>query len=233
MTWNSIWPIGTSSVRSNRVTGAQNTEYIETTMGPSVVGTNAVTTRDHFWNVDPNLDGRHRFIQSPAFTVGGLPTDPVVGTSMDGVLYTKTKTATESTVQQDVQPFFRNTSQVFQLLGIRAMGVWNGSAATPAQADVVYSHNLALQAAGTPGIVRTATGRYTITFATALPSTSYLVLGGAVRNNSSTDKDLHFICASSTTLTNVKSTTTLKVLIQSDDSTLFDPLQAWFICFGG
>lgn len=90
MPWNSTWPVGNISVKANRVIGQQNTTYIETTMGNSVVGTNTNTTRDHFWNVGTDEDGRHRFVQSPAFTVGGVPTDPVVGSGMNGVLYLKT-----------------------------------------------------------------------------------------------------------------------------------------------
>ena len=109
MPWNSTWPVGSVSVKNNRTTGNQNTAYIEATMGNSVVGTNTVTTRDHFWNVGANEDGRHRFIQSPAFTVGGLPTDPVIGTGMDGVLYLKT-------VLARVQGFYRNAQGVYQYL---------------------------------------------------------------------------------------------------------------------
>jgi hypothetical protein len=59
-------------------------------MGNAVVGTNTDTTRDHFWNVGANEDGRHRFINSPSFTVGGNPADPVVGVGMNAVLFLKT-----------------------------------------------------------------------------------------------------------------------------------------------
>lgn len=109
MPWNSTWPVGTSSVKTNRTSGQENTTYIETTMGNSVLGTNTVTTRDHFWNVGANEDGRHRFIQSPAFTVGGLSADAVVGTGMDGVLYLKT-------VLGRVQGFYRNAQGIYQYL---------------------------------------------------------------------------------------------------------------------
>jgi hypothetical protein len=114
MTWNSTWPINTLSVKANQVPGNQNTVYIETNMGNSVVGTNTVTTRDHFWNVDANLDGRHRFIQSPAFTEGGNPADPVVGTSMDGVIFIKQ-------IKDTVQGFYRNNptgsnTEVYQFI---------------------------------------------------------------------------------------------------------------------
>ena len=121
MPWNSTWPLGSVSVKSNRITGQQNTTYTEVTMGNSVVGTNTVTTRDHFWNVGTNEDGRHRFIQSPAFTVGGNPTDPVVGTGMDGVFYLKSDGLTPSRVGG----WFRNAQNVFQAIPILLTGSVN------------------------------------------------------------------------------------------------------------
>jgi hypothetical protein len=90
MPWNSNSPDGTLSVRANRIPMNQNTTYIETTMGNSIVGTNTVSTRDHFWNVGSDEDGRHRFFQSVGFTQGvgpTVPADPVIGTGMDGVIY--------------------------------------------------------------------------------------------------------------------------------------------------
>lgn len=108
MPWNSTWPVGSISVKANRVIGQQNTTYIETTMGNSVVGTNTNTTRDHFWKVGVDEDGRHRFMQSPAFTVGGNPADPVLGSGMNGVFYMKT-------VQTRCQGFFRNAEGIFQV----------------------------------------------------------------------------------------------------------------------
>ena len=100
MPWNSTWPVGSVSVKANRTTGQQNTTYTEVTMGNSIVGTNTTSTRDHFWNVGANEDGRHRFIQSPSFTVGGNPTDPVVGTGMNAVMYLKTTRGTPTDTPQ-------------------------------------------------------------------------------------------------------------------------------------
>lgn len=93
MPWNAAWPVAGISVKANRLIGNNNMLYIETTMGDDIVGTNTNITRDHFWNVGGNEDGRHRFINSPAFTVGGVPFDPVVGAGMDAVLYLKTTNA--------------------------------------------------------------------------------------------------------------------------------------------
>lgn len=136
MPWNSTWPVGSISVKANRVIGQQNTTYIETTMGNSVVGTNTNTTRDHFWNVGSDEDGRHRFFQSPAFTVGGNPADPVIGAGMNGVFYFKT-------VQTRAQGFFRNAQGIFQVFPAIITGTvningdgssdWKNLSAIPAQ----------------------------------------------------------------------------------------------------
>jgi len=224
MPWNAIWPIGTISVRANRTTGNQNTAYIGTTMGDAAVGSNAVTTTDHFWNVSADLDGHHRFMKCAAFTVGGLPADPVSNNAfIQGIYYAKTKTVAESTVQQDTQCFYRNQTNVMQLLGIRAMACFNVVAGV---VTIVYKHNIT-------SVVRTASGRFTVTYATALPSQNYLVLGGAIRDTAATGTELLFEVNSSNVLTNVKSTTTLLCMTKSDGGSFHDPLQAWFVCFGG
>jgi hypothetical protein len=106
MAWNSVAPLGSVSVRSNRSILGDNTTYIEKTMGNTAVANvtiNNETIRDHFWDVDPNLDGHHRFIRSIGFTVATVPTDPLIGTGMDGVNYLKLTNGT-------VQNFYRNTT---------------------------------------------------------------------------------------------------------------------------
>lgn len=90
MPWNSVAPLGSVSVKANRTILGENTTYVQVTMGNSVVGTNTVTTRDHFWNVDSNLDGRHRFIQSVGFTslaVAPNAVYPVLGAGMESVIF--------------------------------------------------------------------------------------------------------------------------------------------------
>lgn len=121
MTWNSTYPVGNISVKANRTVGQQNTTYIETTMGNSIVGTNTTATRDHFWNVGANEDGRHRFIQSPAFTVGGNPADPVLGTGMDGVRYLKSDGLTPASIVG----FYRNAQKIFQYIPALITGTIN------------------------------------------------------------------------------------------------------------
>lgn len=107
MPWNSTNPDGSKSVKFNRAKLQENTTYIQTTIGNSVVGTNTVDTRDHFWNVGSDEDGRHRFIQSPAFTVGGIAADPVIGTGMSAVQYVKTTNGR-------VEGFHRNAQGIYQ-----------------------------------------------------------------------------------------------------------------------
>lgn len=106
MVWNAVAPIGTRSVRANKTIIQDNFTYTEVTMGKSVVGTNTNVTRDHFWNVGSNEDGRHRFINMPKFT-STVPfpdnVDPVVGAGMDGVFYLKEFGGT-------VQGYFKNNS---------------------------------------------------------------------------------------------------------------------------
>jgi hypothetical protein len=220
MTWNSTAPLGSVSVKANNAILQANTTYIETNMGKSIVGTNTVTTRDHFWAVDPNLDGRHRFIQSPAFTVGGLPTDPVLGAGMSSVLYSKLKVVAESAAQQDVQPFFRNASQIMQVLGIRACAVFD------VDGVIAYAHNIT-------SVVKTATGLYTVTFANAFPSNAYLVMGSAIRSDASADRDLSVNVQSAVALATSKATTFVKVMTKTFSGDLANPIQAWLVCFGG
>lgn len=133
MPWNSTWPVGNISVKANRIVGQQNTTYIETTMGNSPIGTNTTSTRDHFWAVGSDEDGRHRFIQSPAFTVGGNPADPVLGTGMDTVLYPKTTNG-------QVTWFQRNAQGIFQALP----NILTGSANIPSGSS--YSNVVAVPA---------------------------------------------------------------------------------------
>lgn len=107
MPWHSTFPVGNTSVRANRTVGQDNTSYIESTMGNSIVGSNTTSTRDHFWAVGSDEDGRHRFIQSPAFTVGSAPADAVIGTGMDTVRYAKTTNGR-------VEWFSRNAEGIYQ-----------------------------------------------------------------------------------------------------------------------
>jgi hypothetical protein len=136
MPWNSVSPDGSISVKANRVKMNENTTYTEVTMGNSVVGTNTTSTRDHFWNVGSNEDGRHRFIQSPAFTVGAVAADPVIGTGMDGVQYLKSDGLTPARIEG----FYRNSSGIYQHIpaflsgsvAVNSSGTYSNVVAVPA-----------------------------------------------------------------------------------------------------
>jgi len=123
MPWHPDFPLGTTSVRNNRVIGDDNTKYIQTTMGNEAIGTNTVATRDHFWNVGPDQDGRHRFIQSPKFVSPAPATnaDPLLGTQMDGVLYLRTV----STDVARVEGFYRNAEGIYQYIPSFLQGTVN------------------------------------------------------------------------------------------------------------
>lgn len=104
MSWHPTFPVGNISVKANRTIGQDNTTYIETTMGNSIVGTNTDTTRDHFWDVGSDEDGRHRFIQSVGFTsTAAAPDDvyPVLGSGMQTILF-------PLTTNGEVQWFHKN-----------------------------------------------------------------------------------------------------------------------------
>ena len=224
MAWSSTAPLGTVSVKANKAILGDNTTYIETTMGNSVVGSNAVTTRDHFWNVDANLDGRHRFIQSPAFTVGAVPADPVIGTGMDGVFYLKTKSATEAPALQKAEPFHRTAGSHYLQMGFRCLAVWNGLPGVTAQSDVLYTHNVSTQAVA--GIEHVATGIYKISFLNAMPSVNYIVIGSGIYDGTGNSG---LICDTAKTL---KLTTSVTVYFTRKDVAL-NPLQCWIAIVGG
>ena len=209
MPWNSTWPIGSSSVRANKTPGVQNTAYIEITLN-----------NDHYWNIGTNEDGRHKFVNMPKQAV-----DATISTGMDGNIYLREKTAAESPTNQDIQPYFRNASQVMQMLGIRACGVFTvvGGVVT-----IQYKHNIST-------IVRDSAGVFTATFAAATPTNNYLVLGDCVRNTATANDVGVFTMSAASTLTNVKSTALFKfrTFTYAGSPAAIDPIQCWFVVFGG
>ncbi len=223
MPWNSISPDGGKSCAFNVPKMAENTAYIKTAQNI-----------DHYWDVS-NLEGHHKWAQMTQVGTSGSPANPTPGTGIDMVYYCKSKTSTESPSQQDIQPFVISdfaTQRVMQLLGIRAMGVFSVSGN---QVTMNYSHNLKVQDNIVPtaasGVYRSSTGKYTITFNTALPSANYLILGGMLRNNGFGD----FYINTAASLPPVKTTTFFKftTISSGGDPQLFDPVQCWFVVFGG
>ena len=214
MVWHTVAPDGTKSVKTNRAILQDNTTYTETSLNV-----------DHYWNIGADEDGRHQFAQMPKNETAGVPSDPTIGTGMDLIYYAKLKTAVEAVTQQDVNPYIRNSSAVMQLLGIRACAVFDVNAGTHA-VTVIYSHNIA-------SVVRTGTGKYTANFLVNLPSYDYLLLGSGIRGNASTDRTMLLATQSGATVNAVKKVN--QVLLRTSDSegSSTDPLQAWFVCFGG
>lgn len=95
MTWNSTWPVGGVSVRANRVTGQENTTYIEQTM-----------IIDHYWDESGTFDGRHRHVSMQTASVDE-PLPALVG----GILYYRTVSATNARVEM----FYRNINKIYQV----------------------------------------------------------------------------------------------------------------------
>lgn len=226
MAWTSLCPDGTKSVRFNTPLMAGNTAYTETTMN-----------LDHYWNFSATLDGHHRFAQMTQSGTPAAPTNPTPATGIDLVYFCKSKTAVESPAQQDVQPFTISnpnaplTQQVMQLLGIRAMGVFTVTGTT---VTINYSHNLNTQANPSPGVQRVGTGVYRANFPT-LPSANYAVLGGVIRNSSNAGDLAEFCMRAGTSLATVKTPTFFNFALVTTGGApvAIDPLQCWFVAFGG
>lgn len=222
MAWSSTWPDGSQSVKANQPTGAANTTYIETHMN-----------KDHFWNISGDKDGHHQFVQMTQQGTPAAPTDAALATAMDGAIFVKAKSTTEAVDSQDAQPFFINNkvvgtpgnTQVMQLLGIRAMGVFDRKTSNGA-ITLQYSHNCT--------VARTGTGVYKVTFSSALPSDNYLVLGKCIKYDSDPEQTADFFMSGGTSLTlkNVNNFT-FRTNSLGASPTGVDPLQTWFMVFGG
>ena len=224
MPWNLNWPDGTQAVKNNRPTGQQNTAYIQTELN-----------KDHFWNIGVDEDGHHKWAQMVATndTNKALPTNAVNATGMDLTYFTRYKTSAESTAQQDSQPFAVAQSSVIpfpqavlQLLGIRAMAVFNHVAGNVAQ-SIVYQHNVS-------SVTRIADGTYGVVYTNSLPSDNYLVLGGGMKSTSNAVfEPLFFSVSSAATVAARKRTVDVLILTSSAGGTLINGIQTWLICFGG
>ncbi len=238
MTWSSLWPDPALSVKANQPAGALNTTYIENTLGNVANGSaNSTATKDHFWNVAANFDGRHRYINSPAYTTSSPGvTDPVIGAGMDCVLFPRFKTVQEAVAQQDVQYFLKNgSSQVMQMLGIRACIVFNWNIAVPTAPTIVYAHNCTLDASllHVPASQPQTPQQFSMLFTNPLPSINYLPFGGAVV--SGTEYPL-VIPAHGTALSDVKTVNLMKfsmITISGPSFNSYTPFQVWAFVFGG
>tara|TARA_R110000751_G_scaffold60367_2_gene126038 strand:- start:8965 stop:9603 length:639 start_codon:yes stop_codon:yes gene_type:complete len=167
MSWTPVSPDGAVSVKANETNMAANTVYIKTTMGATANDTtNTASIRDHYWDVGANFDGRHRFVCSPAFTISGTASDPVIGTGMDGVTYIRedkvTGTAKELYYQNTV-----GTKKLSQPFEIVSGGYITAITTAPVLSK---SYNVASFSFVSIGI-------WTVTFSSALADTDYIVTG--------------------------------------------------------
>jgi len=211
--WNTTFPDGSKSVKSNKTIGQQNTTYTKTTLNV-----------DHQWHVGTDEDGHHKFAQMAGYETGGTPDDPTLATGMDLVYFAKLKTAAEAVAQQDVQPFARVSTNIMQLLGIRAMALFDVSGGV---ATLKYGHNIA-------SVAWQATGRFLITYTNALPSINYLVLGGAIKNTGATSYETLIAGVSGgVSVLSVKNTANCLCVTKDTSGAANEPTQAWFVMFGG
>jgi hypothetical protein len=207
----------------------ENTSYIQTQMN-----------KDHFWKgvvgVGNDEQGHHRWAQMVATNDAdkALETNAVPATGMDLVYFNRFKTATENpSAYIDAQPFVISNdptlpvpnSTVMQLLGIRAMILYNVVAGVPA---LVSSFNVAPAGLQYQGI-----GRVKIVYTVPLPSDNYFVLGGGMVNAAGTLQPLIASVTSATAVNAIKRTVDCDMVTTLANGNVTDPLQAWFIMFGG
>ncbi len=210
--WNSLSPDGSKSVKANVTIQDQNTTYIEETMGNI---TN--NTKDHFWNIGVNEDGHHRAVQMMDYadTYVGAPANPTLSADMDLAVFART-------IGSTIQPMARNGVSIMQLLGIKAYAVFNNVAGNVPQ-TLVSSYNVT-------SVARQVTGRFIVTYATALDTSNYLVLGGGMSS-----LGIDNICTFSCTGIDLTQKNVNNVLFQLYSGlTVNNSIrQGWFVVFGG
>ena len=225
MAWNSTWPAGTQSVKTNQATGAANTTYIKTTMN-----------QDHYWDNSGNNDGHHLQVQMTQSGTAAVPVDVTLATGMDGAIFSKAKSAVEAPVNQDVQPFFVDNKvvatpgleQVMQILAMRAVALFDVHPTTFVITPQYY-HNIT-------SVTRQTVGQYTLNFADNFPSVNYLAQGGGVRAISPLNAKhgiLWMVKPTAVNLSDVKTVAKLLITFTRPDDTLVDPIQGWCYAFGG
>lgn len=236
MTWSSTAPDGTRSVKANESILQGNTTYIQNTMGNIVNNTtNTNAVRDHFWNVDPSLDGRHRYINMPTYTISGTAADPLLGASMQSVTYTKTRPFSPTNATNDVGLYFKNSDapQIMQLLGIKACILFDitpvGNNAITPVVNYAFNATVSQISAWTSQVDRT----FTINFTNALTSDKYFVLAGSILTQGQSQQQPIVYPAFATGT--VKTQSLLKMYFpgSGQGSGANMPLQAWVMCFGG
>lgn len=215
MTWNQSWPEGNKSVKDNRPRGNNNMQYIQAKM-----------RLDHFWDEDATKDGYHKQVDMP-----NLAVDPVAlpSVGVNGQIYVRQKTVAQAPDAQISEPFFASVngaSLLYNQLGFRALVHFQGRSSN-GLCTLKYNHNFT-------SVNRTAEGRYTFTFAQAMPSANYIVLGSGIRNSSSTENTglLSMIAAQSKA--SVMTDLLFNMLFtRNTENDLEDPLFGWVAVIGG
>ena len=103
MVWNSNSPDGTKSVKQNTTPMLQNTAYTELTLN-----------NDHYWNIGVDEDGHHKSVQMEDFanSAVGAPADAPIATGMNGCMYLRTVSGSDSSIQG----FYRNVAGIYQFV---------------------------------------------------------------------------------------------------------------------
>jgi len=219
MPWNSVSPDGTKSVKQNTVPMQQNTAYTEATV-----------KKDHYFNDGVDQDGHHRFVQTEATNDAdkSLQTNATLATAMDLAFFSRFKTPTESTAQQDAQPYAisqnstATATSVMQILGIRACAVFNAAGGV---VTLVYSHNVT-------SVSKIVNGTFQLNFTNALPSNDYLVFGGGIKDTNDGGA-VYYSVKGANSVNAAKSTTRVIGNIRDNNGVLSNPIQGWVVCFGG
>lgn len=223
MVWNVNSPDGAKSVKQNTIPMQQNTAYLLSTQ-----------QKDHFFNEGADEDGHHKWAQMVATNDAdkSLQTNASLATGMDLVYFSRFMTASETNsviTAQNTQAFVVSQNSttpnpaVLQLLGIRACCLFNVSGGV---VTMLYRFNVS-------GIVRDSPGKFRANFTNNLPTENYSVLGGCV--NTTENNGYIFIMRPSSTINAAKNVSQIRFYNQDTRSTdtQLDPLQCWFVCFGG
>ena len=220
MTWADNPINGQNSVSANKAPINNAFQYIADTQ-----------EIDHYWDdANANLDGRHRFVQMPKNESGGSPSNPSIGTDIDGVIFVKEKTAAEAPDIQIAEPFYivndGTNDQVLQM-GFRAICQFQGRTSN-GNCTLNYSHNIS-------SIARTGQGLYTITYNTAMPSNKYAIFGSAQRFSSSGSNQLYLCVAegNNQAASMPANGLTTKVSFQYSGNSRRDPDIAMLVVVGG
>lgn len=163
MAWNNPVIDGTNSVSSNKTPLNQNSAYIETAM-----------QQDHYWDENANLDGRHKQVNMP-----DQSPDPSIGTDADGVIFHKEITKDGGGTTESVA-VHKNSGSV-NYLGIRA---WvNFEVNSSGTVTIKSQYNVS-------SVARVSEGKYTVNFASNLPTRNYCVMGSVL---SRLNRNMYFV----------------------------------------